>query len=498
MSENVETSVNSGVQSFADMVDDYTPQKARVVTATVLSVEPTGINVDAGGKHTGFIPLSEYSDDPTADPSKELKPGDEIKLKVIKTNDEEGIDTLSKKQYDKEKAWDEMPEGPFQVVRFSYPETADEASGKNEAPVAEESADVSEAVKEDIRPENAYLVRKGDKNKKRKNKGEGDTGARKAREIKVPIEKLYDKVKVGDIVFIDSEGNYTKENLLDEVVEGRITGVAKGKEDSQVKGLFVDWNSVRVFIPSSLAKERKNDIIDETVVGTVVRFKLIEINKRAKRVVGSIKAVFASEKKERLEKFWNDVEVGKTYNGTVRSLTDYGAFIDIGGVDGLVHISELSWDRIKHPSDILKVGDTVEVYVKSLDKEKNRISLGYRRPEDNPWEILKAQYPIGSIFKTNIVGLTTFGAFASVVAGIDGLIHISEISNTRIEKPSDVLKVGDEVEVKLIDVDFQKKRVSLSIKQTVEQPESAQNDEDFAEEGKPIPIEEIQPVDDEE
>lgn len=495
MSENVETNVNSGVQSFADMVDDYTPQKARVVTATVLSVEPTGINVDAGGKHTGFIPLSEYSDDPTADPSKELKPGDEIKLKVIKTNDEEGIDTLSKKQYDKEKAWDEMPEGPFQVVRFSYPEIADEASGENEAPVAEEGADASKAVKEDLKPETAYLIRKGDKNKKRKNKGEGDNGSYKAREIKVAVEKLYDDVKIGDTVFIDSEGNYTKENLFEDIVEGKVTGVAKGKEDSQVKGLFVDWNSVRVFIPSSLAKERKNDVIDESVVGTVVKFKLIEINKRAKRLVGSIKAIFASEKKERIEKFWENIEIGKTYDGTVRSLTDYGAFIDIGGVDGLVHISELSWDRIKHPSDVLKVGDSVEVYVKNLDKEKNRISLGYRRPEDNPWEILKSQYPIGSVFKTNIVGLTTFGAFAGVIAGIDGLIHISEISNTRIEKPSDILKVGDEVEVKLIDVDFQKKRVSLSIKQTVEQSETMET-EDFAEEGKPIPIEEIQPISD--
>lgn len=497
MSENVETSINSGVQSFADMIDDYTPQKARVVTATVLSVEPTGINVDAGGKHTGFIPLSEYSDDPTADPSKELKPGDEIKLKVIKTNDEDGIDTLSKKQYDKEKAWDEMPEGPFQVVRFSYPETVNEALDENEAPVAKEGADTSEIVKEDIKPENVYLIRKGDKNKKRKNKGNGDTGNYRVKEIKVALDKLYDGVKIGDIVFINSNGDYTKENLFDEVVEGKVVGVVKGKEDSQVKGLFVDWKSVRVFIPSSLAKERKNDVIDESVVGTVVKFKLIEINKRAKRVVGSIKAIFASEKKARLEKFWEDVEIGKTYKGTVRSLTDYGAFIDIGGVDGLVHISELSWDRIKHPSDVIKVGDAVEVYVKSLDREKNRISLGYRRPEDNPWEILKSQYPIGSVFKTNIVGLTTFGAFASVVAGIDGLIHISEISNTRIEKPSDVLKVGDEVEVKLIDVDFQKKRVSLSIKQTIDQSETSQT-EDFVEEGKPIPIEEIQPVNDEE
>ncbi len=202
----------------------------------------------------------------------------------------------------------------------------------------------------------------------------------------------------------------------------------------------------------------------EDMVKTTVKFKIIEVDKKRKRVVGSIRAVAKEERKAAEEKFWAQAEEGQVYHGVVRSLTSYGAFVDLGGVDGMIHISELSWTRIKHPSDVVKVGDTVEVYIKALDRENKKISLGYKKVEDNPWEILKRDYPVGTECEAKIVGLTTFGAFANILPGIDGLIHISEIAHEHIANPAEVLKVGDTVKVKILDVDFDKKRVSLSRK----------------------------------
>ncbi len=182
------------------------------------------------------------------------------------------------------------------------------------------------------------------------------------------------------------------------------------------------------------------------------------------------------ERKAQEEKFWETAEVGKTYTGKVKSLTSYGAFVDLGGIDGMIHISELSWTRIKHPSEVVNVGDTVQVYIKGLDREKDRISLGYKKPEDNPWEILKRDYPVGKVLDVKIVGLTSFGAFAQVLPGIDGLIHISQIADHRIEKPQDVLKIGDVVKVKITDIDFDRHRVSLSIRALLEEEQEQTED----------------------
>jgi len=154
------------------------------------------------------------------------------------------------------------------------------------------------------------------------------------------------------------------------------------------------------------------------------------------------------------------------YTGVVKSMTSYGAFVDIGGVDGMIHISELSWKRIKHPSEILNIGDTVEVYIKSLDD--NKISLGYKKAEDNPWEVLKTTYSVGDVITTKIVGMTSFGAFAQIIPGIDGLTHISQIADRHIEKPQDILSVGEEVTAKITEIDYDKKRVSISIRALIE------------------------------
>ena len=171
------------------------------------------------------------------------------------------------------------------------------------------------------------------------------------------------------------------------------------------------------------------------------------------------------------------MEEGQHYTGKVKSLTNFGAFVDLGGVDGMVHISELSWNRVKHPSEVVNVGDTVTVYVKALDRENGKISLGYKRPEDNPWVKLEREYPVGTVCDAKIVGITQFGAFANVIPGIDGLIHISQLADHRVEKPQDVVKVGDVVKVKITDIDFDKHRVSLSIRALLE---DQQQEEDQA------------------
>lgn len=373
--------MSSEATSFADMLEEYIDTSSdQKVVGHVVAVTPTEIQVEiTGRKHTGYVSAAEYSNDPTADMTKEVKVGDELNLIIMKTNDMEGTVALSKKRYDAIQAWDELSE-------------------ENEAPV-----------------------------------------------------------------------------------EGKVTGVV-----GDGKGLFVQYNGIRVFIPASLSKINRNDSLEE-MVGKTVSFKIIEIDRRRRRVVGSIRAAYKEVRAAAEEAFWAQAEEGQTYTGTVRSLTSYGAFVDIGGVDGMIHISELSWSRIKHPSDVVKVGDTVEVYIKALDRENKKISLGYKKIEDNPWEILKRDYPIGATLKAKIVGLTTFGAFANILPGIDGLIHISEISYSHIGNPAEVLKVGDEVEVKLLDVDFDKKRVSLSIKALLDPPAPAAD----TAEGTPVSIDEL-------
>ena len=247
----------------------------------------------------------------------------------------------------------------------------------------------------------------------------------------------------------------------EEVLTGKVTEVVKG-------GVIVLYNGIRVFIPASQAVANRGDDL-EVLKNTEVNFRIIEVNRQRRRAVGSIRSVLREQKKAAQSKFWETVEENQEFTGTVKSLTNFGAFVDLGGVDGMIHISELSWNRIKHPSEVVAVGDTVTVYVKSLDRENNKISLGYKKIEDNPWEIMKNQYPAGTVCEATVVGMTTFGAFAKILPGIDGLIHISQIADKRIEKPQDVLKVGDVVTVKVTEIDFEKKRVSLSIRALLEE-----------------------------
>ena len=240
------------------------------------------------------------------------------------------------------------------------------------------------------------------------------------------------------------------------VLEGVVTEENKG-------GVVVNVKGVRVFVPASQTDlPREADLAQ--LLKKTVRLKITEVNKARKRVVGSIRRVAQAERRERTEAIWNEIEIGKKYHGVVKSLTSYGAFVDIGGIDGMVHVSELSWGRIHQPSEVLSVGDEVEVYVINFDKEKRKISLGYKDPEANPWTVFTRKYSVGDVASVKVVKLMPFGAFAEVVDGVDGLIHISQIANRRIGKPEDVLSVGDEVEAKITAIDEDKHKISLSIR----------------------------------
>lgn len=279
-------------------------------------------------------------------------------------------------------------------------------------------------------------------------------------------KRLFDAVKGWDEIVA------AKEN--DEILEGQVTAVIRG-------GVLVSAKGTRVFVPASLTGVPRNQELS-VLKDATVKFKIIDINPTRRRAVGSIKVVSDAERKEKQEALWATLKEGDKVKGTVKSLTSYGAFVDLGGIDGMVHISELSWSRIKHPSEVVNVGDVVEVTIKSLDEETKKISLGFKNIEDNPWEILKRDYPVGSVVDAKIVSFATFGAFANILPTVDGLIHISQISWDRIKAPQDVLKIGDVVKAKIIEIDFDKKRVSLSMKELLDKPETAEDDSAEAEE----------------
>ncbi len=267
---------------------------------------------------------------------------------------------------------------------------------------------------------------------------------------------------------VDSDKNWkhiveAKEN--DETLEGKIVEAVKG-------GVLISLLGVRVFIPASLSGVPKGGDLS-ALVGTTQRVKIIDLNEQRHRAYASIRAVLREERKAKEDAFWADVEVGKHYMGTVKNLATYGAFVDLGGVDGMVHNSELSWKRIKHPSQVVKVGDVIDVYVKEFNRETGKVSLGYKTDEMNSWFVFKNKYSVGDVATVKIVSFTPFGAFAEVVPGTDGLIHISQISRTKIAQPSDVLEIGQEVEAKIIDIDDEKQKISLSIRALIEDAEKA-------------------------
>ena len=274
---------------------------------------------------------------------------------------------------------------------------------------------------------------------------------------------------------IDAQNNWSK------VVEAKETGeVLEGKVIEAVKGGVIVYSlGQKIFIPASQTPIAKDGDLS-SLVGTKQKFKIIDIKEQRRRAVGSIRVVAREERKAQLEKFWSEIEIGKHYTGKVKSLTSYGAFVDLGGIDGMVHSSELSWLRVANPKDIVSIGDTLEVFVKDFDREKNRISLGYKTEETNPWRIFTEKYKVDDVVPVTIVSMMPFGAFAQIIPGVDGLIHISQIADRKLASPAEVLKKGQVVDAKIIDIDTENCKVSLSIRALLGKDTGDATEEDIA------------------
>ncbi len=338
------------------------------VKGYITAVNSNEAIVDIGTKHTGYVPMSELSDDPNATPSDIVKVGDEIDLIVTKINDQEGIVTLSKKKVD----------------------------------------------------------------------------------AMVGFETIIKAKESG------------------ETLTGVVVNVVKG-------GILVSSNGVKVFIPASQATMRRDDKLEE-LLRKNVDFKIIEVNEVRSRAVGSIKAVLKDKRSALETKFFEAANAGDVITGEVKSITDYGVFVDLGGVDGLIRKSDLAWNRIKHPSDVVSVGEKIEVSIKDIDKENKKVSLVYKKESDNPWSIFNEKYEVGSVVNVKIVSITQFGAFAEIIPGIDGLIHISQIANQRVNNVADMLSVGQTVDAKITEIDLDKKRISLSMRALIEESNDEASD----------------------
>ena len=344
------------------------------VTGTVLSVNAKGAFVDLGTKQQGFVPADELTFDANAKPEDIVKEGEEVELLVLKTNDQEGMVTLSKKKVDAAKGFEE-------------------------------------------------------------------------------VQAAYDEGRV---------------------LKGVVTNVVKG-------GVTINYNGVRVFVPASQATARRDDDLGE-LVKKEVDFKLLEVQANRQRAVGSIRAVAKEARAAARAKFFENTQAGDTVKGTVKSITDYGVFVDLGGIDGLVRKPDLSWQRVKHPSDVVSIGDEVEVFVKDIDAENGKIALSYKKESDNPWNKFVENYAVDQEIEVTVVSITSFGAFAQVIPGVDGLIHISQIANTRVNSVGDVLKVGDRVKVKITEINSDTHRISLSIRALLPDEPIAEEIQETAEE----------------
>lgn len=361
MDENM---MNQGELSFEEMLNQSfkTITTGEKVTAIVTAIADNEITVDVGTKHTGYLPISELSNDPSAKTSDFAQIGDEMELIVIRVNDIEGTAMLSKKRVDALKGMDTVV-------------------------AALDNGDVLEA-------------------------------------------------------------------FVTEIVNG---------------GIIVTTHGVKVFVPAShTSLGRIEDLNVLHKKPTSIKILEIKGEGRRRKIVGSIKAVLKEGRKELQDKVWATLKVGEKYTGEVKSLTNYGAFVDIGGVDGMVHISELSWSKVKHPSDILTVGQKIEVYIKDMSDETKKIALGFKNQLENPWKKAENELKEGDVKTVKIVSLTPFGAFAEIMPGIDGLIHISQIADKKIGKPADILSVGQLVDAKLTEVDLENKRIGLSIRALLE------------------------------
>lgn len=330
-------------------------RSGEIIKGTVAGISNGNIIIDLGFKSDGIMPFSEYSDEATADPEKELKIGQEIEAFVVRVNDREGNVVLSRRKVEGMKMWEEI-----------------------------------DSWIESKKPVTAKVVK--------------EVGA----------------------------------------------------------GLLANKNGIKLFIPASQLAEKNADL--KEYVGNNIVVRLLEVDKDKRKVVASERAIVKEERDAREAQLWATIAEGQEIKGTVKKIEKFGAFVDIGGVDGLVHISELSWGRIKSPNDVLKVGQVVDVYVLSVDKENRKISLGYRKAEDNPWFNVENKYKVDEVLEVKVKRVVPFGIFVELETGLEGLVHISNITNRRIGTPNEVVKVGQYVNAKITSIDVENKKIELNMK----------------------------------
>lgn len=344
-------------------------RNGQIIKGTVLQIVNGEVGIDIGYKADGYIPRSEFSTNPDADPSDTIKVGDEIEVEVLKVNDGEGNVLLSRKNVESKKLWDDLMQD---------------------------------------------------------------------------------------------------EDIQNKIFEGMGKEVVKG-------GMIATIEGIRAFIPASQISTKYVENISD-YVGQTLKLKVIEVDKARKRIVASHKAVMLEEAELQRKELWGQLVVGSKVHGVVRRLTDFGAFVDIGGIDGLVHVTDVAWGRVKHPSDVLSIGQEVDLLIRDVDAEKQRVSLGYKQLQPKPWTMADEKYPVGSIVEGKVVRIVPFGAFVALEPTIDGLIHISQVGVKRIEKVEDEINVGDVVRCKVLDVNPEAKRISLSRREVIleENPEIAE------------------------
>ena len=343
-------------ESFAQMLDNEEWKEIRtgeVVDGRVIAVKPDRIVLNIGGKSDGIITRSEYTSAPDVDLTTVVSVGDEMKAKVLKSNDGEG-------------------------------------------------------------------------------------------QVALTYRKL-----------VADNGNKKLEDAFNN--QEPITGVAKNIKG----GLEVIVDEARVFIPASLVSDTYEKDLNK-FKDQEIEFIITEFDPRKRRIIGNRKVLLVEQKAKQQEELLANLHVGDVIEGTVKNVTDFGAFIDLGGVDGLLHISEMSWGRVDDPKSVLKVGDTVKAFIKNIDGEKIALSLKF--DDTNPWLNAAEKYAVGNVVKGTVARMTDFGAFVQLEDGIDALLHVSQISRDRIEKPSDALSIGQEIEAKVVDLNEADKKISLSIK----------------------------------
>ncbi len=423
-----------------------------IVKGVVIGITPTEIQVDIDGKYDGVIPIDELANGPVDNAEDIVKIGDEVDVFVVHVSDRDGVVTLSKKKIDTEKGIKEL-EADFEAQTVLNGRIVEIVKGGvvTIAKGVRVFIPASEAAERFIE----------------------DLGSLLNTEASFRIIKM-DRDRRGRLRVVGSIKSVAKEISAKKAEEFWATAEERKAYTGTVKmltnfGAFVDLGGVDGLIHiSELSDFRIKHPSEVVKVGDSIEVFIKSLDKETGKV-----SLVKEFKEDKRNAFWAEAEVGKKYNGVVKSITNFGAFVDLGGVDGLVHISELSWNRIKHPSEVVKVGDSIEVYIKELDKETGKVSLGYKKEEDSPWLKATKDLSVGDTVKCKIVRILPFGAFAEVAPFVDGLIHISQISNERIAKPSDVLAIGDEVDAKILEINNETKQIALSIKALLPEAETS-------------------------